>query len=325
MNEEELKQPNMREKILNIGKEVINLEATEIVKVANNLTDDFVNAVITLSKIKGRLIVTGLGKSGLIGKKIAATLTSVGTSSIFLHPVEALHGDIGVVSKSDILLAISYSGETDEMLRLIPFFKKNKNFIISMTNNKISTLSKNSDCHLNIKVEKEACPYSLAPTSSTTATLVLGDALAVALMKINNFKEKDFAKFHPSGSIGKRLLLNVRDVMQSVNLPRVEENDNILDVVKHVSKGKLGLCLVGIKQISGIITDGDLRRAMEKHKKIFFDLSPVDIMTVNPIFIKPNSKIIDAQELFIKHKIGSLLVGNSNKVVGVIQVYDINL
>ena len=205
--------------ILIIGKKVFDDEIQELIKIKNKLDDNFVKVINLIAESKGKLIISGVGKSGLIGQKISATLSSTGTPSFFLNPTEAYHGDLGVVEKNDILLLISNSGESDEVLKLIPFFKDNGNKIISFSGNPNSTLAKNSDLNLNIGIENEACPLKLAPTSSTTATLVMGDALAVGLMKIKNFKEMNFAKFHPGGSLGKQLLLKVQDVMKKDNLP----------------------------------------------------------------------------------------------------------
>ncbi len=227
-----------------IAKEVFIIEAREVLNLSNSLTEDFQMAVEAIFNSKGKLIVSGIGKSGIIGKKISATMSSTGTPSFFLHPSEAYHGDLGMVEKSDIVLLISNSGESDEVLRVIPFLKSNGNKIIGMSGNVNSTLAKNSDYHLNIGVEKEACPLQLAPTSSTTATLVMGDALAVVLMKLRDFKERDFAKFHPGGSLGRRLLTKVEDVMHKRSLPICPRDTDIKDVIQIVSKGKLGLVVV---------------------------------------------------------------------------------
>jgi arabinose-5-phosphate isomerase len=315
----------MRDKVYNSAIKTISLESEEVANLKNTIDNDFIEAVVKISQCKGKVIVTGMGKSGLIGRKIAATLSSTGTPSFFLHPAEAFHGDLGVISDSDILLALSYSGETDEVLQLIPSFKKNQNFIIGITRNPESTLGVNSNLHIVVNVEKEACPLSLAPTSSTTATLVLGDALAVALMEYNGFRKEQFAEYHPGGSLGRKLLMSVRDVMKKDVVPIAKEDDNILKVVKQVTKGKLGMCLIGEKEIKGIITDGDLRRAMEEYKKSFFDLLPKDIMTKSPIIVKEDTKLAYAQELMIEKKIGTLLVGCSSNVTGLVQIYDLGI
>ncbi|NPA61215.1 MAG: KpsF/GutQ family sugar-phosphate isomerase, partial [Epsilonproteobacteria bacterium] len=269
-----------------IAKEVFIIEAREVLNLSNSLTDDFENAVDAIFKSKGKLIVSGMGKSGIIGRKISATMSSTGTPSFFIHPAEAYHGDLGMIEKSDIVLLISNSGETDEVLRVIPFLKSNGNTIIGMSGDRESTLAKNSDYHLDIGVEKEACPLQLAPTSSTTATLVMGDALAVVLMKLRNFKDRDFAKFHPGGSLGRRLLTKVEDVMHKRGLPLCARDTDIKDVIQIVSEGKVGLVVVlDGSRIAGVITDGDIRRAMENSSEEFFSIVARDIMTKNPKMI----------------------------------------
>ncbi|HIC79149.1 MAG TPA: KpsF/GutQ family sugar-phosphate isomerase, partial [Sulfurovum sp.] len=239
------------------AKEVFKIEADAIANLSKNLDSNFEGAIEAILHSKGKLIISGMGKSGIIAKKIAATMASTGTPSFFLHPAEAYHGDLGMIEKEDILLLISNSGETDELLRLIPFLKAQKNIIISMSRNIDSTLAKNSRYHLNIAVEKEACPLQLAPTSSTTATLVMGDALAVTLMELRGFKEVDFAHFHPGGSLGRRLLTRVEDVMRKENLPIVEGATSIQELIGTISKARLGLAIVEEEgKIVGIVTDG---------------------------------------------------------------------
>jgi len=311
--------------IIDIAKKVISLQSKEILNILDNLTDDFEKAVESILKIDGKVIICGMGKSGLIGKKIAATLASTGTPSFFLHPAEAYHGDLGMIGKNDIVLLISYSGETDEILKLIPFLKEQKNKIIGISGNPNSTLAQNSNFHLNIHIDKEACPLQLAPTTSTTATLVMGDALAVALMKLRNFKDKDFARFHPGGSLGKRLLTNVESVMKKENLPICKEDTNIKEIIYTISKGKCGLVAVlEDNKIKGIITDGDTRRAMEKYEKNFFELIAKDIMTYNPKTILKTKKLIEANEMMNRYKINSLLVvDENNNLVGIVQMYDL--
>jgi len=312
--------------IKNIAKEVFEIEAREIANLANNLTVEFEKAVEAILKCRGKLIISGMGKSGIIGKKIAATMASTGTSSFFLHPGEAYHGDLGMISKEDIVLLISNSGETDELLRLIPFLKSQKNVIIGMSGNPSSTLAKNSSYHLNISVEEEACPLQLAPTSSTTATLVMGDALAVALMKIRDFKEKDFAQFHPGGSLGRRLLTTAEDVMKTENLPLIHLGDNIKDIIQTVSDRKMGLAtVINGDTIVGIITDGDIRRAMESKQEQFFSLKAEDLMSINPKKVDVKARLTDVQEIMTKYKVNSLLVTENKKLVGVIQIYDLGV
>ncbi|MEO8884724.1 MAG: KpsF/GutQ family sugar-phosphate isomerase, partial [Mucilaginibacter sp.] len=244
-----------------IAKRVFDIEIESLQQVAALIDDAFTVVVNAILANKGKVIVIGIGKSGLIGKKIAATFSSTGTPSFFLHPGDAFHGDLGIVGANDPVLLISYSGETDEVLRVIPFLKWNKNLIISITGNTNSTIAKNSDHHLNINITREACPLALAPTSSTTATLVMGDALAIALMETRQFQEEDFARFHPGGSLGRKLLTRVKDLMRVDNLPFIPIDASFTDVLLRMSEGKLGMVIIGDKgRVDGIITDGDLRR-----------------------------------------------------------------
>ncbi len=312
--------------ILEIAKEVFKIEAREIANLSNLLTIDFKKSVEAIFNSKGKLIVSGMGKSGLIGKKIAATMASTGTPSFFLHPAEAYHGDLGMIERDDIVLLISNSGETDEILRVIPFLKSQKNIIIGMSGDIDSTLAKNSTYHLNIRVKKEACPLQLAPTSSTTAALVMGDALAVALMKIRGFRDSDFAYFHPGGSLGRRLLTKVKDAMKSKNLPICKRDSSIKDIISIVSGYKLGLVVVMEEdRIIGIITDGDIRRAMESMEEEFFSLRAKDLMTLNPKSINPKSKLLEAQKMMERYKVNSLLVSINHKLIGVVQIYDLGI
>jgi len=310
-----------------VAKEVFKIEAEEILNLVHNLTDDFKKAVEAILDSKGKLIVSGMGKSGIIGKKISATMASTGTPSFFIHPAEAYHGDLGMIEKDDIVLLISNSGETDEVLRVIPFLKSQKNIIIGMSGNPNSTLAKNSNFHLNIGVKREACPLQLAPTSSTTATLVMGDALAIALMRLRGFRDMDFAKFHPGGSLGRRLLTKVEDVMHKKNLPTCTKDTTIKDIIQIVSNGKLGLVVVlEDNKILGIITDGDIRRAMESREEQFFSIKAKDLMTKNPKMITSDTKLADAQKLMEQFKVNSLLVrDNKMNLIGVVQIYDLGI
>ena len=310
-----------------LAQEVFEIESKEIANLSKRLTDDFEKAINAILQSSGKLIVSGMGKSGIIGKKIAATLASTGTPSFFLHPGEAYHGDLGMIEKNDIVLLISNSGETDEVLKLIPFLKHQKNCTISMSGNDESTLAKNTNYHLNVAVDKEACPLFLAPTSSTTATLVMGDALAVTLMKLRDFKEENFAKFHPGGSLGRRLLTTVGDVMKKKNLPIISSQATIKEVIQKISEGKLGLVvIIDNNKIMGIITDGDIRRTMESREKDFFNLKAEDLMSNHPKLIYESDKLISASNIMSQHKINSLLVINeSNDLVGVVQVYDLGV
>ena len=313
--------------IKKLAQEVFEIESKEIANLSKRLTDDFEKAINAILQSSGKLIVSGMGKSGIIGKKIAATLASTGTPSFFLHPGEAYHGDLGMIEENDIVLLISNSGETDEVLKLIPFLKHQKNCTISMSGNDDSTLAKNTNYHLNIAVDKEACPLFLAPTSSTTATLVMGDALAVTLMKLRDFKEENFAKFHPGGSLGRRLLTTVGDVMKKKNLPIISSQAAIKEVIQRISEGKLGLVvIIDNNKIIGIITDGDIRRTMESREKDFFSLKAEDLMSIHPKLIYDTDKIISASNIMSQHKINSLLVVNeTNDLVGVVQVYDLGV
>ena len=312
--------------ILQRAKEVFQVEAAAIYQLKHQLTDDFVKSVETILSMKGKLIVSGMGKSGIIGKKIAATLASTGTPSFFLHPAEAYHGDLGMIEAHDVVLLISYSGETDEILKLIPFLQNQGNSTIAMSANKESTLARNTHYHLDISVEKEACPLQLAPTSSTTATLVMGDALAVTLMHQRDFKANDFATYHPGGSLGKKLLTKVKDIMRQKSLPLVRTSSSFAEVITTMTQGKLGLCVVYDKErIAGVITDGDLRRALLQSKKSRFDFTAQEIMTKNPKFTTPEEMAYKAEAYMVEHKISELLVIESEKLVGIVQLFDTNI
>lgn len=313
--------------ITNIAKDVFEIESKEIANLSKLLTEDFEKAVTVVLNTNGKFIISGMGKSGIIGKKIAATLASTGTPSFFLHPGEAYHGDLGMIEKEDILLLISNSGETDEVLKLIPFLKSQGNITIGMSGNPQSTLGTNTNYHLNIAIEKEACPLSLAPMSSTTATLVMGDAIAATLMKLRDFKDENFAKFHPGGSLGRRLLTTVQTVMKKDNLPTCDESSAIKGIIHKITDGKCGLVVVVTQenQIRGIITDGDIRRAMETNEENFFSLKASDLMSENPKSINSNEKLIVASELMSNAKINSLIVLDDNKLVGIMQMYDLGI
>lgn len=316
-----------REAILDTAREVLTTEAEAVLRIKEMLNGEFVSAVEAILACEGKVILTGMGKSGIIAKKIAATLASTGTPSFFLNPGEAFHGDLGMISKGDIVIALSYSGETDEVLKIVPFVHENGNRLIAVTGNAESALAKNSDIHLDTKVEREECVLHLAPTSSTTAQLALGDALACAVMKMRNFTSQDFARLHPGGSLGRRLLMRVGNVMRKHDLPIVTEEASAADMIHAISRGGLGLIVVEREsEILGIITDGDIRRAMESRQSAFFDIHPMDIATREPKTIHPDSKLIDAERRMTQHKVNSLLVVDDDKhLVGVIQIYDIKL
>ena len=303
-------------------------EAQAVLDLIPKMDDDFERAVELIMQCKGKVIVTGVGKSGHIGAKIAATLASTGTPSFFVNPLDVYHGDLGVMAQGDVVVAISNSGQTDELLRFIPMVLHFGIPIIAMSGNPQSLLAKYSTCHLNVSVEKEACPLNLAPTSSTTATLVMGDALAVALMERRHFKPQDFAQFHPGGELGKRLLTTAQDVMITEHLPMLTADMHLGEAIIHVSKGKLGLGVAVRSEdlkansekyhVEGMITDGDIRRAMEKWNAEFFDRTVNDIMTRTPKTVSPDTKIADVQKLMNKHKIHNVLVVDSeNHLLGI--------
>ena len=298
-------------------------EAQALLDLIPKMDEQFDQAVELIMQCQGKVIVTGVGKSGHIGAKIAATLASTGTPSFFINPLDVYHGDLGVMSKGDVVLAISNSGQTDELLRFIPMVLHMEIPIIGMSGNPQSLLAKYSTYHLNVSVEKEACPLNLAPTNSTTATLAMGDALAVALMERRNFKPQDFAQFHPGGELGKRLLTTAQDVMITDNLPTLTADMHLGEAIIHVSKGKLGLG-VAIKdgRIAGMITDGDIRRAMEKWQAEFFGRTVDDIMTREPKTVGPQTKISEVQKMMNKYKIHNVLVvDKENRLIGIVDRY----
>ncbi|MCV3382895.1 KpsF/GutQ family sugar-phosphate isomerase [Campylobacter sp. IFREMER_LSEM_CL292] len=309
---------------IKIAKEVFEIESKTILDLCDNLDEDFNKAIELILSIKGRCVISGMGKSGHIGAKIAATLASTGTPSFFMHPGEALHGDLGMLTSEDVLLAISNSGETEEVLKLIPVIKKRKIPLIVMAGNQNSTLAKQADIFINIAVKKEACPLQLAPTSSTTATLAMGDAIAVALMRARKFRPDDFALFHPGGSLGRKLLTRVGDLMVSNNLPIVSPESEFNELVDVMTSGKLGLCVVlENEKLVGIITDGDLRRALRANGKPRFDFKAKEIMSEKPKTIEASAMASEAEELMLKHKIKEIVVTQDEKIVGIIQLYAI--
>ena len=315
------------ELILSVAKDTLQTEADALLRIKRDLGDEFVRAVESILACNGKVIMTGMGKSGLIAKKIAATLASTGTPSFYMHPGEAFHGDLGMISSSDIVIALSYSGETDEVLKIVPFIHENGNTLISMTGNSNSSLAKNSDIHLDVKVEREACILKLAPTTSTTAQLAMGDAMACALMKVRDFTSMDYARLHPGGSLGRRLLMRVGNVMRRHDLPIITEQCSITEMIQRMSQGGLGLIVICRgEEILGIVTDGDVRRAMESKQAEFFNLQPIDIASKSPKMITATEKLIEAEKMMTQNKINSLLVVDEDKhLTGVIQIYDIKL
>jgi len=289
----------------------------------NMLGDEFSKAVKLMSKSSAHIIICGMGKSGLVGRKISSTLASTGTPSIFLHPAEAIHGDLGKVQRNSIVLLISYSGETGEIIALIPALKRLEVTIIALTGVKESTLASKSDIILDTSVDREACPLNLAPTTSTMITMVLGDALAVSLMEVKNFKQEDFALTHPGGSLGKRLLSSVKDEMKQNNLPFVEKQSTVQEVLVKMTEGRLGLALVGSKEkLHGVITDGDIRRALIDNNQ-FSQLKAIDLMNKNPLTAFESDNLQVAEKRMREAKVQCLVVKNNiNEVVGVIQIFE---
>ena len=305
------------------GIQAIKDEAEALLELIPKIDDNFEKAVNLMYDCKGKVIVTGVGKSGHIGAKIAATLSSTGTPAFFINPLDVYHGDLGVMTHEDVVVAISNSGQTDELLRFIPMVLHMQIPIIGMSGNPKSLLAKYSTCHLNVGVKKEACPLNLAPTSSTTATLAMGDALAIALMQKRNFRPQDFAHFHPGGELGKRLLTTAQDVMRSDDLPVISPDMHLGEAIILVSKGKLGLGVAIVDQkIVGLITDGDIRRAMERWQAGFIDHTVSDIMTREPKTVVPETKISEIQGIMQKYKIHSVLVVNEERhLLGVVDHY----
>jgi len=306
-----------------IAIQCIKDEAEAVLSLIPQLDENFDQAVELILNCKGKVIVTGVGKSGHMGAKIAATLSSTGTPSFFTNPLDVFHGDLGVMTQDDVVLAISNSGQTDELLRFIPMVLHMQIPIIGMSGNPKSLLAKYSTYHLNVQVEKEACPLNLAPTSSTTAQLTMGDALAIALMEKRNFQPRDFAQFHPGGELGKRLLTTAQDVMRTEDMPVLPPEMHLGEAIILVSKAKLGLGIAMVNdEIVGLITDGDIRRAMEKWQAQFFDRTVSDIMTRTPKVVRPETKITEIQRIMNKYKVHSVLVTDGeNHLLGVVDHY----
>lgn len=311
---------------LKIVKEVLQLEAKELENCSNSLDFDIDGILDLIINSKGKLIVTGVGKSGLVGSKIAATLASTGTSSFFLHPTEAMHGDLGMIGKDDIVLAISYSGESEELIQILPHLKRLNIPLISMAKDKNSTLAKYSDFFINISVEKEACPLNTAPTSSTTLTMAMGDALAVCLMKKRDFKKEDFASFHPGGSLGKKLFVKVSDLLRRDSLPIVSRETKLKDAIIVMSEGRVGSVVVvdEEKKVIAVLSDGDLRRAL-MNDNFSLNCKVVDIATMNPkTFNDENLLASDALQIIENYKIQLLIVTNKDKeLVGLLHIHDL--
>ena len=309
--------------IIEIARQTILLESEAIGNLVDLLNEDFENAVRLLHASDGRVIVTGIGKSANIAKKIVATLNSTGTPAIFMHAADAIHGDLGTIQKNDVVICISKSGNTPEIKVLVPLIKNYGNSIIALTGNPDSFLAKNAQFTLNSYVEKEACPNNLAPTTSTTAQLVMGDALAICLLELNNFSSKDFAKYHPGGALGKKLYLRVADLLIANEKPQVSPDTPIKDVIIEISKKRLGTAAVVEKEtIVGIITDGDLRRMLQANNDIS-SLTAKDIMSTSPKTIQPEAMAAQAFELMESNNITQLLVEEEQKYKGVVHLHDL--
>lgn len=315
--------------VLDINKlacEVFDIEANAILKLKAGINGNFDKAIDLLYNSKGKVIITGMGKSGLIGKKIAATLTSTGTPSYFLHPAESTHGDSGIITRDDVVIAISNSGETQELLNLLPLIKRFGVPIISMTGNLNSTLAKAGNVVLDISVEKEACPLGKAPTASTTATLAMGDALAVCLLKKRGFTEEDFLIYHPGGALGKGIKFHVEDLMLQENLPIASEDMLFTDLIRLISEHKLGMAILTnpAGELTGIVTDGDIRRIVIKYNSDLSKLIAKDVMTKNPKTVAKTDFAAAALHLMEKYSITALAVVDDNNIPrGVVHIHDL--
>lgn len=309
----------------NIAEQCLREEAQALLALIPQLDEQFDQAVELCFQCRGHVVVTGVGKSGHIGAKMAATLSSTGTPSVYINPLDALHGDLGMIRTDDVLLLISHSGNSDELLRIISSLEERPIPIISMTGNSNSLIARHSQCHILVEVRKEACPLNLAPTSSTTATLAMGDALAIALMEKHKFKANDFAKYHPGGTLGQKLVTRVRDVMYTENFPIIPPDMRLVDALIDISRGKLGLGVVMRgDEILGIITDGDIRRAVEGQRQNVLNVTVQEVMTRHPKTINPEAKLTQIQYMFNKFKIHSLLVlDKMGKLVGIVDYFAI--
>jgi arabinose-5-phosphate isomerase len=309
-----------------IVKDVLLTEAKELEKAAGKISFDIDKAIDLIINSKGKLIVTGVGKSGLVGTKIAATLASTGTSSFFLHPTEAMHGDLGMIGKEDIVLGISYSGESEELVQILPHLKRFNIPLIAMARNENSTLAKYSNVFININVEKEGCPLDVAPMSSTTLTMAMGDALAVCLMKKRDFKREDFASFHPGGSLGKQLFIKVDDLLRRENLPIVSRETKLKDAILKMSEGRLGSVIITDenKKVIGLLSDGDLRRAL-MNDDFTIDCKVEELASKNPKTLKNKDLLAsDALQVIEDYKIQLLIVTDEeNKLIGVLHIHDL--
>lgn len=315
---------NNVEKIIQIAKETITIEQEAIANLIHRIDNEFAAAVNHIYNSRGRVVISGIGKSANIATKIVATLNSTGTPAIFMHAADAIHGDLGTIQQNDTVICISKSGNTPEIKVLVPLIKNGGNKLIAITSNKSSFLGNEADYVLHAYAEKEACPNNLAPTTSTTAQLVIGDALAVSLLKLKDFTSSDFAKYHPGGALGKRLYLRVRDLISKNEKPAVKANDSIKDVIIEISNKRLGVTAVidDTKKIIGIITDGDLRRMLAKSDD-FTNLTAADIMSASPKSLPSDAMAVDAKEILEDNNISQLLIQDNNKYVGVVHIHDL--
>ena len=319
--------PYTKQEILDTAKQVLKLEYEALALTQKSLDDNFLKAVHAIAKCKGRVVIIGIGKSGLIGRKIAATMASTGTPAIFVHPVEALHGDLGMIMPGDIVLAISFSGQTEEINKILPSLERRKLTVISMTGHPQSKLAEMSDIHIQIHIKREACPYNLAPTCSTTATLAVGDAMALCLMKIKHFEKRDFAVFHPGGSLGKLLLQKVKDVMRTGKAnPTVRESATVKDALLVMTKSDAaGATSIVDKngKLKGYFTDGDLRRALQKGTDIL-NRNITEVMTKTPRFLTEDAPAVEAAKMIHSTGVDNLPVLNKHgKVVGIVDEKDL--
>lgn len=311
-----------KEKIIHRGKTTLLIESEAIQNLIPYVDENFFKVVTILNSSKGRVVVTGIGKSGVIGMKIVATMNSTGTPSIFMHAADAIHGDLGIIQKYDSVICISKSGNSPEIKALIPFLKKEKNLLIGMTSDPESFLAKNSDLILFTPIKKEACPNNLAPTTSTSVQLAMGDALSMCLLELNKFEAKDFAKYHPGGNLGKLLFQTTKDLIVSDSPPCVNIDDSVKDVINEISSKRLGAtAVIDKKKIVGIITDGDIRRMLENYKNIS-ELVASEIMSNNPIKVKHSLLASNAIKLMNSKKINHLIVLENSKFIGIVNILD---
>ncbi|OBQ55365.1 KpsF/GutQ family sugar-phosphate isomerase [Tamlana sp. s12] len=312
-----------KQSIINIAKQTIEMQSQAISNLSSLVTDEFASAVDLIYNSKGRVIITGIGKSAIIGNKIVATLNSTGTPAVFMHAADAIHGDLGLILEDDVVICLSKSGNTPEIKVIVPLIKRVKNKLIAITGNKDSFLGQHADYVLNAYVEKEACPNNLAPTTSTTAQLVVGDALAICLLELRGFTSNDFAKYHPGGALGKKLYLTVNDISSVNEKPKVEPNTSIKNVIIEITEKMLGVtAVVENNKIIGIITDGDLRRMLSKVDD-FSNLTAKDIMSANPKRIEAKAMAIEALEVMEGHEISQLLVEDEGLYAGVVHLHDL--